>query len=190
MADPLTIVGGIAAVIQIAEALTCLTSELRTCIRTVRYAPQEVQQFHLDLSNFSASLRMFYKQSNTWLEDLDESPEKETRKEHIAGLIRECGAVEEGFKELLRRFFIQPYQFPNVYGGFDRIRWYFRKRLVAGLKLLLESAKSSVTLFVILQMCEDLQKRVEELQRALQDVPKELKRQLYYIVPASRVDAC
>ncbi|KAF2185457.1 hypothetical protein K469DRAFT_575907 [Zopfia rhizophila CBS 207.26] len=69
MADPLTLVGGIAAVIQIVEALTRLSSKLRFYIRTVRYAPREVQQFHLDLSNFSASLRMFHNQSEKWLQN-------------------------------------------------------------------------------------------------------------------------
>jgi hypothetical protein len=186
--DPLTALGGIAAVIQIADALTRLTSEMRLYLHTVRYAPQEVQQFHLDLSNFSTSLRMFYEKSETWLQELEESPEKEIRKDHVAGLIKECKAVKLGFEELLSRFFVEPSQLPSIYGFLDRIRWYFRKTLVAGLKLSLESAKSSVMLFVMLQMCESLQKRVFELQRALQEVPKDLEHQLYAIILARRFD--
>ncbi|KAF2185458.1 hypothetical protein K469DRAFT_160637 [Zopfia rhizophila CBS 207.26] len=112
------------------------------------------------------------------------------RKEHIAGLIKECRAVKMGFVELLSRFFVESSQFPSVHSHFDRIRWYFRKPLVVGLKLSLESAKTSVTLFVTLHMCEDLQRRIEELQRALQEVPKDLKRQLYYDILASQVDSC
>lgn len=190
MADPLTIVGGLASIIQIADALTRLSSELRHCIRTIRSAPREVQHFSLDLTNFTASLRMFYNHCATWLDGLDDSVDKNERKEHIAGIIRECDAVEEGFDQLLRRFFPEPSTIMVFLTPIDRIRWYFRKSQVVGLKLSLESAKSSVTLLSTLYMCEDLRKRIQEMEAAHELDTRDLHFQLYglsTIVPCAKL---
>lgn len=157
MPDPLTAVGGTVAILQIAIVIGHFGCELGKCIRSVRHAQCEIQSISLELFNFSSSLRIFHMQSSTWFESLSESSEKESRKEHIASLIRECRIVEGEFNEMLSRFFlVESGGRRKVDQNFNRIGWYFRRIAVRELKLSLESAKSSVALFVTLHICEDL----------------------------------
>jgi hypothetical protein len=179
MADPLTALGGVASIIQIADVFLRLSSEFKHFVRTVRHAPQELGSFYLDLSNFSCSLHVFHKSSNSWLADLQESREKERKKCHIAGVIKECKVVKDGFNTLLEKFFGNYGQAHSTYSTIDRLRWYFRKPLAAGLKLSLECAKSSIMLFITLHMVEDLQQKVKQLEKDLQEVPESLAAQLY-----------
>lgn len=186
MVDPLTAIGGAASIIQIADVLLRLSLEFSHLVRTVRHAPQELQSFHLDLSIFSSNLHMFYDRSDAWLRNLQESQEKERKKRHVANVIKECKAVKDGFSALLKKFFGNYGELRDTYSTFDRFKWYFRKPLVAGLKLSLESAKSSIMLFLMLQMVKDLLQRVHELQVALQEIPKALELQLYTRTPSLR----
>ncbi|KAF2438700.1 hypothetical protein P171DRAFT_490753 [Karstenula rhodostoma CBS 690.94] len=176
MIDPFSVAGLLASIIQIADALTRLSLEFERCLHTVRHAPQEVKSFHRDLSNFSASLHWFYEISESCLRDLEQSPKRKARRRHISGVIKECEVVEEGFHALLSRFIGKSTQLPGISSPVDRLRWYFRKPSVVGLKLSLESAKSTVELFMLLYICEDLQKKIQALQEARVEIPDDLKR--------------
>ncbi|CAI6331641.1 unnamed protein product [Periconia digitata] len=119
---------------------------------------------------------MFHHNSNEWLDSMLESPQKNRRKKHLAGLIKECKAVKDGAKELRERLFPpKPSKSRNELGILYRIRWYFQKASVAGLNLMLESAKTSIMLFITLQMCEGLRKRIDELEQELNKPPGEIK---------------
>lgn len=179
MLDPLSALGGVASIIQIADVVLRLSKEFQHFCFTVRHAPQELDNVGLDLSSFSTLLHMFHEKSDTWLISLHESREKEAKKRHIANVVRECKAVKDGFTALLKRFFANHMQLGGTYSAVDRVKWYFRKPLVKGLKLSLEGAKASIMLFLMFQIIEDLQKRVHELQMALQEIPKSLEAQLY-----------
>jgi hypothetical protein len=179
MPEPVTVVGGIASIIQIADAFIRLSSACDHFVRTVRHAPQELRSFHLDLSRLSFDLLMFHRISDKWLANSRESREKEKKKHHIAGLIQECKVVKDGYKALLVKFFGTTGQARDTYSTVDRLKWYFRKPLAAGLKLSLEYTKSSITLFLTLHMVTDLQQQVKDLQKALQVVPAHLEAQLY-----------
>jgi hypothetical protein len=180
MADPLSVVGLLASIIQIADALTRLSLEFKRCLHSVRYAPQEVKCFHRDLSNFSASLRWFHGTSKTCLRELERSPIKRERENHIAGVIKECEVVEDGFDALLSKFLGKPAtNVPRITSPVDRLRWYFRKPSVIGLRMSLESAKSTVELFMTLYTFESLHKEILALQDASKEVSEDLKRQLY-----------
>ncbi|KAF1961946.1 hypothetical protein CC80DRAFT_200531 [Byssothecium circinans] len=168
------IVGGF----QIADSIVKVAKELRRCIRNVRYAPQEVQRFRHELLTFAYSLRTFEKTSNKYLVGINDVFEIKERKEHVEGIVEQCVAVKYGFEELLSRFFNSPETVPRTLKSWDRIRWYFRQEQVAGLRLSLESAKSSVMLFIIVHMYEDLVNQVRELEQRSQEVPKELWHQL------------
>lgn len=178
MIDPISIVGLLASINTIADALTHLSSQFRRFIHTVRYAPKEVRSFHRDLSTFSASLRWFCEISSSCLKELETSPRKRERRKHIAGVIKECKVVEEGFKTLLSKFVGKSSRLPTVSGPIDRIRWYFRRPSVVGLRLSLESAKSTVELFMTLYICESLQRQIRELQEASKEIPEDLKHRL------------
>ena len=176
--DPLTALGGVASIIQIAHVSLVLSSEFRSCVRTIRHAPQELHNFHDDLLNFSTSLHIFHKTSDTCIANIEDPKERKLKRRYIAGVIKECDAVKDGFSTLLEKFLGQPGQLRSISGLLDRLRWYFQKPMVAGLKLSLECAKSSIMLFIVLHMFEDLQRRVKRLQDGLLEVPKELKEQL------------
>ncbi|KAK7189602.1 hypothetical protein DPSP01_014561 [Paraphaeosphaeria sporulosa] len=181
MVDPLSAVGLLASIIQIADGLTRLSSEFKRCIRTVRYAPQEVKCFHRELSNFSASLRWFHRISKSCLRELEKerSPMRRERELHIAGVIKECEVVEDGFGALLSKFLrTSATHAPRITSPVDRLRWYFRKPSVVGLRLSLDSAKSTVELFMTLYTFESLHKEIFELQSASKEVSEDLKRQL------------
>src|SRR4051794_17645720 len=100
MADPLSIVGGVAAILQISDCLTTSVRRLRHCIKTVRYAPQEVKQVRDQVSVFTTSLQLFYDYSVEFLNDMEDSLPRKTRRNLIAGLIRQCRTVQKGFEEL------------------------------------------------------------------------------------------
>ncbi|OAF98548.1 uncharacterized protein CC84DRAFT_519888 [Paraphaeosphaeria sporulosa] len=174
MAEVLAIVGGVAGGIQMADAFLKLASELRHFIRTVRYAPQQVHQFRRDLSNFSASLRMFGETSEKGLKYLTKPRERKQREKYIAGVFQECEVVKQGFKQLLSRFFEDVIELPSFHGYLDRVRWYLGRTSVAGLKMSLESAKSSITLFLSLHTVEFLHRKIDKLSRKSQEVPQDL----------------
>jgi hypothetical protein len=171
MAEVLAIIGGVAGGIQMADAFLKLASKLEKFIRTVRYAPQQVRQFRCDLSTFSASLHMFAEVSERGLKYLTKAREREHREKYIAGVIQECEAVKQGFKQLLSRFFEDVIELPSFHGYLDRVRWYLGRTSVAGLKISLESAKSSITLFNSLHTVEFLHRKIDKLIRKSQEVP-------------------
>lgn len=174
MAEILAALGGVAAGIQLADAFSKLATELRHCIRTVRYAPQQIHQFRRDLSNFSASLRMFGETSEEGLKYLTKPRKRKQREKYIAGVLEECDVVKQGFKQLLSRFFGDVIELPSFHGFLDRVRWYLGRTSVAGLKTSLESAKSSITLFLTLHTVESLHREIDELSRKSQDIPQGL----------------
>jgi hypothetical protein len=174
MAELLAVFGGVAGCIQLADAFLKLASKLRHCIRTVRYAPQQIHQFRLDLSNFSASLRMFGETSEKGLKYLTKPRERKQRVRYIAGVFQECEVVKQGFQQLLSRFFGDVIKLPSFHGYRDRFRWYLGRTSVAGLKMSLESAKSSITLFLALHNVEFLHRKIDKLSRKSQEIPQDL----------------
>jgi len=178
MAETLAIVGGVASFFQIVVTLTSLTRELKHCLEILRYAPKEVEQLQGEMCDFSYNLQWFCERAQKWFQELEDSPQKKARIKHFRGLRKGCKVVVNGFKKLLRKFFANKSQNSSFEAFIDRIRWYFREPQVKGLRLALQSAKSSVILFMTLFMIEDLTKRIVELERQLQEVPRELRNQM------------
>jgi hypothetical protein len=174
MAEVLAVFGGVAGGIQLADAFLKLASKLRHCIRTVRYAPQQIHQFRLDLSNFSASLRMFVETSEKGLKYLTKPRERERRVRYIKGVLEECKVVKQGFQQLLSRFFGDVIELPSFHGYLDRVRWYLGRTSVSGLRMSLESAKSSITLFLTLHTVECLHRKIDKLRKKSQEIPQVL----------------
>lgn len=178
MADQLSTVGGIDAVMDISQALLHVTSKLKLCLRTTSYVPTEIDHLSRECLSFSTELRWFYKRYHGSSGLGKASHDTEGRSTHITGIIKQCIAVKTGLKELLSRYMFLDGRPRAGYGGMDRVRWYFRRHQLTGLRFLLESAKSSVILFIVLDMAVDLQedlklpsvhtpKKREALQREL-----------------------
>lgn len=175
MAEAVLVVGGVASFIQIAATLTSLTRKLKRCLRILRYAPKEVEQLRREMSEFSFCLQWFGDQAHGWLQKLEGSPKKARIKKHLTRMEEGCKAVVGGLKTLLRKLFLNRSQNSSLEAFIDRIRWYFREPQVKGLRLGLQSTKSSVTLFMTLIIFEDLTRTIKELEGRLQEVPQELK---------------
>ena len=82
--------------------------------------------------------------------------------------------VKEGFEELLSRFFGDVIGLPSFHGYVDRVRWYFGRKAIAGLKMSLECAKSSISLFLLLHNVEFLHRKIDKLIKKSQEVPEDL----------------
>jgi len=178
MAEVLLVVGGTASFIQIVTTLAGLTKKLNRCLKILRYAPKEVEQLQSEMHDFSLSLQWFCDIAQKWLEGLEGSPEKEVRVEHFRKMAKGCRVVVKGLKMLLRKFFINKSQNSNFEAFIDRIRWYFREPQVKGLRLALQNAKSSVSLFMTLIIFEELIKKIMERERHQRKVPRELRSQM------------
>jgi len=178
MAEVLLAVGGVTSFLQIANTLTSLTKELKRCIRILRYAPKEVKQLRHEMWNFSLNLQWFDNLANECLEEMEDFPEKTTRLQQLDAMLKECKMIVNGFKKFLRRFFVAKSQSSSFEVFVDRIRWYFRQSQVIGLRLALESTKSSISLFTTLLMLETLVKKIAQLERALKEVPQELEQRM------------
>lgn len=175
MADPFVVIGSIASIIQIADVSLRLSNGLNGCVHSVRNAPKELQSFESELRFFSSTLHMFHGQSKSCLEGIKDESERRRKKEYIARVVKECNAVVSGYDALLEKFFRGfASSSPSITNIFDRLRWYMRKPLVAVLKTSLDSAKLSIIVFIVLQMYEDVQRRIHELQYAGQIIPEEL----------------
>jgi len=178
MAEVLLAVGGVASIFQIAQTLTSLTIELKSCIRVLRYAPKDIKELRQEMLNFALNLQMFDKLVKKSLEKLEGSPEKANRVKHLNATLKQCKTVVKAFNKLLRRFFVNKSQSSSFEVFVDRIRWYFRQPQVQGLRRAFESAKSSVSLFTVLLILEAVMVKIARLERDLQEVPRELKDQM------------
>lgn len=161
MADQLRTVGGIDAIMDVSHSLLHFTSKLKLCLRTTSFMPPEIEDLSRECLSFSTELRWFHKRYQKSTREEKASPEKQGRNSHLAGLIRQCLAVKSGLKELLSRYLLTDGRPRSSYGGMDRVRWYFRRHQLTGLRFLLESAKSSVILFIVLDMAVDLQEEIK-----------------------------
>lgn len=173
MAEALAVVGGVAAITQLAKTLVEISSVLRSCAITMHNAPKDVKQFRLELTNLAGLLRHFQRVCGRWLTGMSASPEKDENERYVAGIIRECKNVAKGFWTLVDRFFGQS-SLPITLDWIERYKWYLRKTQVNGLRLGLNAAKGSVSTCTTLVMCEDLMRRIEELERE-NKVSKELQ---------------
>lgn len=167
MEGVLAAAGGVAAFMQIAESSLRLSRHFHDFLRNNRNAPREIETLQLQLSNFSQCLTQFHLIAEEWLNDMDESREKRKLSKRFASLEKECMAVKTGAKELRMRYFPNSSQPVNEPSFLYRVRWYFQKTMVVTLNIMLESAKSSIQLFLTLHIVEVLRKRVTELESAL-----------------------
>lgn len=161
MADQLSTVGGIDAVMDVSHSLLHSTSKLKLCLRTASYVPPDIEDLSRECLSFSTELRWFHKRYQKSTKEQEATHEKQGRNAHLAGLIKQCLTVKSGLKELLSRYLLIDGRPRTSYGGMDRVRWYFRRHQLMGLRFLLESAKSSVILFIVLDMAVDLQEEIK-----------------------------
>ncbi|OTB15162.1 hypothetical protein K445DRAFT_124257 [Daldinia sp. EC12] len=159
MAEALTLIGGLAAIMQLAGSVVKLTKELRVCVRTIRSAPKEIRYFMLETSIFTDQLCYFHDVAKESAAVMNENS-KAKRAELIQKILRQCKSVKREFARLVR-------QFININGRdttplstfWARLLWLWKRPDVAGLRLNLQSAIANVTLLCILFAYEESKRK-------------------------------
>ncbi|KAI1481206.1 hypothetical protein F4774DRAFT_61290 [Daldinia eschscholtzii] len=93
MAEALTLIGGLAAIMQLAGSMVKLTKELRVCVRTIRSAPKEIRYFMLETSIFTDQLCYFHDVAKESAAVMNENS-KAKRAELVQKILRQYNAFE------------------------------------------------------------------------------------------------
>ncbi|KAI8957264.1 hypothetical protein F5Y11DRAFT_98352 [Daldinia sp. FL1419] len=103
MPDPFTLIGGLAAVMQLAGTVVKPTKDLRVCVRTIRSAPKEIRYLILEISISTDQLCYFHEVANESAASISENS-KAKRAELVRKIPRWCKSIRRGFDDLVRRF--------------------------------------------------------------------------------------
>ncbi|KAI0864906.1 hypothetical protein F4860DRAFT_383154 [Xylaria cubensis] len=103
MAEPLAILGAVAAVSQVTGDLVKLTTRLRHCLKVIRSAPEEVQAFVIETSNFTGLLNFFTELAEHTVQDIGRR-EQRKRDNRISRVKDQCTYVRGKMKYLVNRF--------------------------------------------------------------------------------------
>lgn len=156
MAEALSLIGSLSAIMQLAGYLMKSTRELIACVNTIRSAPKEIEYFILETSIFTDQLRYFHDLAKDSTEKLDEKF-KAKRALLVRKIVRQCRLVGRGFSPLVKRFVevngtgTEPFNTLRA-----RILWLWKKPDVPELRLSLQSATANVMLLCNLFSYEEL----------------------------------
>ncbi|KAI1653352.1 hypothetical protein F4813DRAFT_259566 [Daldinia decipiens] len=159
MTDPLTLIGGLAAIMQLAGSVVKLTRELRVCVRAIRSAPKEIEGFILETSIFTDHLCYFHEVAKESAAVMSEHS-KAKRAELIQKILRQCKSVKRGFARLVQCFTdVNGVDTAPLNTFWARLLWLWKRPDVPELRLNLQSATANVTLLCNLFMFEELRRR-------------------------------
>ncbi|KAI1773427.1 hypothetical protein F4818DRAFT_109063 [Hypoxylon cercidicola] len=159
MAEALSLIGGLSAIMQLAIYLVKSTKKLGDCVETIRSAPKEIKYFILETSIFTDQLRYFHDLAKDSAEKLDEKF-KAKRARLVHKIVRQCRFVRRGFSRLVKRFVeindtgTTPFSTLRV-----RVLWLWKKPDVPELRMSLQSATANVMLLCNLFSYEELIRR-------------------------------
>ncbi|KAI0152940.1 hypothetical protein GGR57DRAFT_513465 [Xylariaceae sp. FL1272] len=97
------VLGSVAAIVQLTGLLINTTTELRHYINSIRKAPEEIEYFMLETSNFIGLLHFFSRTTKGYLQTLDTQRVKETET-LVWNIERQCTHVLDGIEDLTSRF--------------------------------------------------------------------------------------
>ncbi|KAI0466740.1 hypothetical protein F4859DRAFT_526416 [Xylaria cf. heliscus] len=103
MAEPLAIIGAVAAVTQVTGDLVKLTTNLRRYLKVIHRAPEEVQAFVMETSNFTGLLNFFTELAYQPVKDIGRR-ERGKREERVSMVEKQCAYVCHKMKYLVERF--------------------------------------------------------------------------------------
>ncbi|KAI0844690.1 hypothetical protein F5Y00DRAFT_273615 [Daldinia vernicosa] len=159
MAEALTLIGGLAAIMQLAGSVVKLTRDLRVCVRAIRSAPKEIRYFILETSIFTDQLCYFHEVAKESAAVMSEHS-KAKRAELVQKILRQCKSVKRGFARLVQRFIdINGADTALLNTFWARLLWLWKRPDVPELRLNLQSAIANVTLLCNLFMFEELRRK-------------------------------
>ncbi|OTA70523.1 hypothetical protein K449DRAFT_428064 [Hypoxylon sp. EC38] len=165
MAEALTLIGGLAAIMQLSGSLVRLTKDLVVCVRTIRSAPKEIEGFILETQIFTAELYYFHDLAKESAKNLKEKF-KAKRAELVQKIARQCRFVRRRLKRLVRLFIEINGPSTAPFNTFlARILWLWKKPDVPELRLSIQSATANVLLLCNLFVFEEIRRRNENDER-------------------------
>lgn len=162
MAEALTLIGGLAAIMQLSGSMIQLTRTLRKCVDTICSAPKEIESFILETSIFTAQLGYFHSLTKEFATRLNQNY-KTTRADLIRKIARQCELVKDGFAHFVQRFveinnFDHDSNLAPFHTPWARFLWLWKKPDIPELRLSIQSAISNL---VLLSSCFQLEEKIE-----------------------------
>ncbi|KAI0885437.1 uncharacterized protein GGS22DRAFT_129188 [Annulohypoxylon maeteangense] len=157
MAEALTLIGGLAAIMQLSGTMVNLTGNLRTCVNTIRSAPKEIESFILETSVFTDLLCYFHDITKELADKLDRRFDA-TRVALIRKITGQCEVVKDGFAHLVARFGeINSAHAAPFNTLWVRILWLWKKPDVPELRLSIQSAIANL---LLISNCFKLEEKI------------------------------
>jgi hypothetical protein len=164
------LLGGIAAGLQIAQALSQLSTKLNHCITTMRKAPEQVRAFHTEITVFTQSLETFHSVATHMLSDLDTiSPELLQIGKTIKLVMQQSYNVRKGTRNLLKMV----RQFTGSL--LARFQWLWKQKSLAVLLNVLNTVKWDLSIVQGNLSLYALWEVVKKLKRQDREVPAMVK---------------
>lgn len=174
---------GIAAV-QTAEGLR----ELLAAFEDISHASDDINYFHLETRNFINILDMFCSTVPNSLHHI----RKGQRRQRLGlynSTVKMFDSARKDIKLAAKNIIPQVEDIETlVYKYRIRVRWYWRRSLIAALRLKMERVKTSANLFIGVITCEDLQCHIRELERAKEQVSEALKATMLVVTKTIKID--
>lgn len=103
MAEPLTAGGAVSAVSRLTGELVKLTTSLRHHLKVMRRAPDEVQSFLMETSNFTCLLNFFAELADRPAQDIERKGQSK-RERMVAEIQEQCTYIRDKMEYLVERF--------------------------------------------------------------------------------------
>jgi hypothetical protein len=164
MAEIIGIIGGS---IQIADTLVGLGKNLRRCMKGMRDAPKQIDDFQRETQVFSLSLSAFHEITVDAYQDLDSASiisssrmkGMKKMKRLIRAILEQSEKAKRGIEKFVRR--VKEFDDRSLIA---RIKWFLQQSAVKELYCVLQTAKSNVQLVTMFINYQVLQKKIEKLE--------------------------
>ncbi|TRX95747.1 hypothetical protein FHL15_003301 [Xylaria flabelliformis] len=155
MAEPLAIIGAVAAVSQVTGDLVKLTTHLRHYLKVIRSAPEEVQAFVIETSNFTGLLNFFTELAEHPVKDIERREQKK-RDKRISRVEDQCAYVRGKMEYLVDRFAgLANGNLTALESLVERIKYLLDKPDIKDLRLSVQSATITINTMSTLFLWEE-----------------------------------
>jgi hypothetical protein len=165
MAETLGILGGAAAVLQIADILLTIANRMGDHYKTMRNTPEDIEDIEMHIRIYTANLAQCYDLSTQALERMNtkgrDIHDKITLLENLA---KQGSSICSGAQSFLEK--VKAAKKGTIQDILARLRWLFRQNDAVHLRMNLMMASSLLGNFIGWLTWEDLSYRLEECKDA------------------------
>ncbi|KAJ2968787.1 hypothetical protein NUW58_g10143 [Xylaria curta] len=154
MAEPLTIIGAVAAVSQVTGEFVKLTTKLRHYLKVISRAPKEAQAFLLETSNFTGLLNFFADLADRPVQGMRKR-ERRARESRVSGVKEQGEYICAKMEYLVDRFAkLAKQDMTQLESLLERIKYLLDKPDIEDLRLAIQSATIHLNAMSTLLMWE------------------------------------